>query len=120
MRTIMLALGGTAVDRSQPHGLVDHLRDVMDRHKRHYVVITPEGTRRRIDHWQSGFYHLALGLKVPVGLVCIDYRRREASIVEWMSFSGNVEQDLAHIRTVYAERHGKRGEPAGTIRFKEH
>jgi len=28
-------------------------------------VIPPEGTRRRVEHWKSGFYHIAVGAGVP-------------------------------------------------------
>lgn len=119
MRTIMLALGGTPVDRSKPHGLVDQLREVLDRHDFYYVVITPEGTRKRTDHWKSGFYHLALGLNVPVGLAFMDYNRREVGIAEWMTLTGDIDTDLAHIRDVYAGRRARYPELAGEIRFKE-
>jgi len=119
MRTVMLALGGTPVDRSRPHGLVDQLREVMNQHDRYYVTITPEGTRRRTDHWKSGFYHLALGLNVPVGLAFIDYKRREVGVAEWMPLTGNIEQDLAHIREVYAERRGRYPELMGKIQFRD-
>jgi 1-acyl-sn-glycerol-3-phosphate acyltransferase len=119
MRTIMLALGGTPVDRSQPHGMVDQLRTVMDKHEHYYVVITPEGTRRRTDYWKSGFYHLALGLNVPVGLAFIDYARREVGVAEWMMLSGDREADIEHMREVYAERRGRYPELAGEIRFKD-
>jgi 1-acyl-sn-glycerol-3-phosphate acyltransferase len=119
MRNLMLWLGGTPVDRSRPHGLVEQLREVMDRHASYYVVITPEGTRKRTDHWKSGFYHLALGLNVPAGLAFIDYTRREVGVAEWMMLTGDIEKDLAHIREVYAERRGKFPEKMGEIRFRE-
>ncbi|HTE40944.1 MAG TPA: 1-acyl-sn-glycerol-3-phosphate acyltransferase, partial [Steroidobacteraceae bacterium] len=36
MRTLMLALGGTPVDRSKANGMVDQLREVMDQHEHYY------------------------------------------------------------------------------------
>lgn len=116
---VMRALGGTPVDRSRPHGLVGQLRAVMERHRLYYVVITPEGTRRRTDHWKSGFYHLALELGVPVGLAYLDYGAREVGIAEWLPLTGDTTTDLAKIREIYAPHRGRYPELAGDIRFRE-
>ena len=119
MRTLMTWLGGTPVDRSKSHGLVDQLRTVVERHQSYFLVITPEGTRRRTDHWKSGFYHVARGLDVPVGLAFIDYGRRQVGIAEWMRLSGDEDQDLSHIREIYATRQGRYPALAGDIRFRD-
>lgn len=116
---IMRALGGTPVDRSKPHGLVNDLRKELERHQQYYVVITPEGTRKRTDHWKSGFYHLATDLRIPVGLAFIDYSRREVGIATWLELAGDSIADLARIRNVYRERRGRHPELAGEIRFQE-
>jgi len=116
---LMRALGGTSVDRSQTHGTVAQLRREFERNATFYIVITPEGTRRRTEYWKSGFYHLARELNVPVGLAYLDYAKREVAIAEWLTLSGNVEDDLNRIRAVYAGHQGKHPELTGEIRFKD-
>jgi 1-acyl-sn-glycerol-3-phosphate acyltransferase len=116
---LMRALGGIAVDRSQAHGLVAQLQKEYARYAQFFIVITPEGTRKRVGHWKSGFYHIAHGLKVPLGLACIDYRRREVGVMQWLWLTGDIERDLTTIRAAYADCRGKQPELAGEIRFKD-
>jgi 1-acyl-sn-glycerol-3-phosphate acyltransferase len=118
-RRLMLALGGVPVDRSKSSGLVDQLRQAFDRRDEFYLVITPEGTRSRTDHWKSGFYYLARDLDLPLGLAFIDYEHREAGIGGWLHLSGDVERDLEQIREAYRTRRGRRPQLAGEIRFRD-
>jgi len=117
--SIMRALGGVPVDRSQTRGLVEQLQKEFDRYEQFFIVITPEGTRSRTEYWKSGFYHIALGLKVPLGLATFDYAKREIDLTNWYWPTGDKEKDMAHIREVYRGRRGKHPELAGEIRFRE-
>jgi len=53
-------LGGIPVNRRQSTGFVGDLIEAFDKADSLYLAIAPEGTRRRIDHWKSGFYRVAL------------------------------------------------------------
>ncbi len=117
--SIMRAFGGVPVDRAHTHGFVGQMEKEYERYAQFFVVITPEGTRARTPHWKSGFYHLAVGMKLPLGLACIDYANREVGMMEWFYLSGNIEQDMHHIREAYRGRHGKNPKLEGEIRFRE-
>jgi hypothetical protein len=73
-----------------------------------------------VDHWKSGFYHLALAAKVPVGLAYIDYGARVVGLTEYLTLSGDEEADLRRIREVYAGKVGRHPEQAGAIRLRPH
>ena len=111
-------LGGIPVNRRQSTGFVGGLIEAFDKADSLYLAIAPEGTRRRIDHWKSGFYRVALAANVPLGLAFIDYSRREVGIEAWLSLSGNEAEDLARIRAGYSNKRGKRPEMEGDIRFR--
>src|SRR5699024_4583642 len=53
---LMRALGGIPVDRGDPSRVVGEILARLEAGERFYLVITPEGTRRRIQYWRSGFY----------------------------------------------------------------
>ena len=108
-------LGGIPVNRRQSTGFVGGLIEAFDKADSLYLAIAPEGTRRRIDHWKSGFYRVALAVNVPLGLAFIDYSRREVGIEAWLSLSGNEAEDLAGIRAGYSNKRGKRPEMEGDI-----
>ena len=115
---LMRALGGIAVDRSAPRGLIEQLRHEFESRESFYVAIAPEGTRSRGTHWKSGFYRLALAAGVPVGLGFFDYRRREIGVLDWLPMTGDPAHDLALISAAYAGRQGRHPQQATPIQFE--
>jgi 1-acyl-sn-glycerol-3-phosphate acyltransferase len=65
--------------------------------------IPPEGTRSRAPHWKSGFYHIALGAKVPVVPGYLDVRRKRAGMGPPIDLTGDVRKDMDAIRAYYAQ-----------------
>jgi hypothetical protein len=83
-----------------------------------WLALAPEGTRRRTDHLKSGFWHLALAARVPVGLAYIDWARREVGLQRYATMTGDEAADLATIREAYAGLHGKNRGQEGELRFQ--
>lgn len=110
-------LGGVPVNRRQPTGFVEQMAAEFARRPRFMLVIAPEGTRSLTGGWKTGFYRIALAAQVPVGLAFVDYRRREAGILAYLTLSGDPEKDIAAIAEHYRDRPGKRPELASPIRW---
>jgi len=110
-------LGGIPVNRRERTGLTARLTQEFAQRKRFYLAITPEGTRSRTDRWKSGFYHLALAAKVPLGLAYIDYPRKRIGVGAYLELTGNEAADLEALRRFYADKTGKHPEHQGEIRF---
>jgi 1-acyl-sn-glycerol-3-phosphate acyltransferase len=117
---ILRRMGGIPVNRREPTGLIAQLAREFERRTWMWLAIAPEGTRRYVDHWKSGFYHLALAARVPVGLAYIDYGARVVGLTEYLTLSGDEEADLRRIREVYAGKVGRHPEQAGAIRLRPH
>lgn len=115
----MRALGGVPVNRSSTHGMVEQLQQEYDRYDQIFITITPEGTRSKTDYWKSGFYHIAYGLKVPVGLAAFDYSRKTIFLNHWITLTGDREKDLEAIREAYKGVLGRRPELQGPIKFRD-
>ncbi len=111
-------MGGIPVDRRHHAGIVHQILVEMEERPWMWLAIAPEGTRAHVDHFHSGFYRLALGAKVPIGLAFIDYRSRIVGLRDYFVPAGDVEADLARIRAAYAGKVGKKPEQAGEIRFE--
>lgn len=91
-------LGGIPVDRRRPGGLVGQAVDLFRQHGALYLALAPEGTRKKVERWKTGFYRIAEGAGVPVVPVALDYRRRVALIGQPLQPSGDYEADLATLR----------------------
>ncbi|MGC5627682.1 1-acyl-sn-glycerol-3-phosphate acyltransferase [Georgenia sp. Z1344] len=100
------ALGGIAVDRGNPDGLVADLVARAERGERFHLVITPEGTRGRREHWKSGFYRIALAADLPVVLGFLDSVTRTTGLGPTIRLTGDVRADMDRFRAFYADKVG--------------
>ncbi len=111
--------GGIPVHRGSKSGVITQLAERMASADRMWIAITPEGTRSYKPGWRSGFYHLAIAARVPVGLVKLDYGRREIVFTEFIELSGAVEADMARIAAAYEGVRGHRHWLAAPIRLDD-
>lgn len=95
------SVGGIPVIRNSSQGYVEDLAAQLQSQELSWLVITPEGTRKRTPGWRSGFYHVALKAQVPIGLSVIDYQKKNMVMGEFFMPSGIEEDDLAIIRKAY-------------------
>lgn len=113
-------LGGIALQRGSPQGMVGNMVNLMLQHRREgrvlWLALSPEGTRRRMPGWRSGFYRVALGADVPVALVHLDYSRKQVKVMDFLRMSGDVEADYARIAAVYEGVGGLRPERTSPVR----
>lgn len=95
--------GGRPVDRSAPHGVVKEMIRII-REAPHFVMaIAPEGTRKRVAEWRTGFYHLAHGAGIPIVPGHLDFGRREVRFGAPFWPTGDPDADLAAIRALYRD-----------------
>ena len=98
---IMHFFGGIAVDRTKHTGMVDQMISLLKQHDKLVLLIPPEGTRGYVKEWKSGFYHVALGAKVPIALAYLDYARKEAGIGKLFYPTGDYQADIEEIKNYY-------------------
>jgi 1-acyl-sn-glycerol-3-phosphate acyltransferase len=114
---LMRVLGGVPVDRTRLNNLLPWAIEQFEQRERFVLVIPPEGTRRRTESWQPGFYWIALGAQVPIALGYVDYARRVTGVGPSLVPSGDVEADMAVIAAFYAGVVAKFPEQVGPVRF---
>ncbi len=105
--TLMRWLGGFPVDRSARHGLVAQTIEAFAQRDRFVVAVAPEGTRKRVEHWKTGFYHVAQGAGVPIVPFYFDYAHKVLGFGPPFELSGDLEADMKHIRAFYTPFKGK-------------
>lgn len=93
---------GPKIEGEKRKSMVDAMADLFNQQKRIALVITPEGTRKKVSELKTGFYHLALKANVPICLGYADYKRKVAGIGKVIHPSGDYEKDLKEIYAFYA------------------
>jgi 1-acyl-sn-glycerol-3-phosphate acyltransferase len=109
--------GGIPVNRREPAGFVERMRDAFTRHDEFRLVIAPEGTRSRTNCWKSGFYRIAHAVGVPLALAFIDYGTRRVGVGAYLELTGDADRDMARIAGFYAPMRGHRPDRQGPVRL---
>ncbi len=114
---LMLWAGGVPVNRQTTRNAVEQVVDAFTERERMVLVIAPEGTRKRVDHWKTGFYYIALKAKVPIVMAGIDYREKVLVLAPAFEPSGDLEADFEQIiKPFYANRfYGRFPEKKGPV-----
>ena len=101
-------MGGIPVDRSSHHGLVGEAVRAFECVDQRVLAIAPEGTRRRVERFRSGFLHIARNADVPILLVTLDYEVRTARFGPLFTPGADIEQELRRVEAFYSGVRGKR------------
>ena len=94
-------LGGSAVYRNSKSKTVDLIADKFNDEKNYRLALSPEGTRKKVDKWKTGFYYIAKKANVPIVSVSIDAKKKEVIFSKPFYPTDNIDKDFAHLRKFY-------------------
>lgn len=101
-------LGGMPVERSSTHGVVDQMVARFKASSHLWVGLAPEGTRKHVAAWRTGFWHIARNASVPILPAAFDYPSRTITLGPLFHAGNDMDADLAALRDYYAPFRGKR------------
>ena len=104
---VMRWLGGKPVDRSAAHGVVEESVRAIREADCFMLALAPEGTRKPVAQWRTGFYRIAQRAGLPIALGYFDYAAKEVGIGPTIWPSGDLEKELAEIQAFYRTKRGK-------------
>jgi 1-acyl-sn-glycerol-3-phosphate acyltransferase len=104
---ILRKLGGFPVDRHAPAGIVDQVAAQMQRADRMWLALAPEGTRKAVERWKSGFWKIAKRTDVPVFCAWFHYPDKIIGLGPMVELTDDMEADLVRIRASFQGHIGK-------------
>ncbi len=111
-------LGGEPIDRAATQGTVEMAIERFGRRAQWVLGLSPEGTRKRVEQWKTGFHRIAVGAGVPIVPVWIDYQRRVIGLGAPVWPTGDPVADVAALRALYRKEMARYprqfAEPTGT------
>ncbi|HEX2573891.1 MAG TPA: lysophospholipid acyltransferase family protein [Polyangia bacterium] len=116
---VLKAVGGIPIDRRAKHNVVRWAIEQIQKSERLILVVPAKGTRGKADYWKSGFYHIALGAGVPIGMGYLDYGKKTCGIKGFIMPTGDVRADMDRIRAFYRDVEGKYPELGDVPRLRE-
>lgn len=100
-------IGGIPVDRGRGNNMVVKTAAIFKQYDELNIVITPEGTRKRVEKWKRGFYYIAEMAQVPVVLGFIDYKTKRCGYGPSFIPSGDFDKDWPILENFYRGMQGK-------------
>lgn len=104
---IMRWCGGISIDRSSTNNTVEQTIDAFNASNELVVTIPVEGTRSQVDRWRTGFYYIALGAKVPIGIGYLDYAKKVGGFGPTFYPTGEIDTDMGALKSFYQGVSGK-------------
>ena len=99
--------GGIPIERSSASGVVEQMSRRFETSDRLWLGIAPEGTRKQVETWKKGFWHIARAAEVPILPVYFDYPSRTIGLGPVFETTGDLDRDTAWLRAFYAPFRGK-------------
>lgn len=103
-------LGAISIDRSnrkegeKRKSMVDYMVELFLKNKDLVLIVTAEGTRKKVENWKSGFYHVAKTASVPLALGYLNYEKKIAGIrQETLILGDSIEKDMREIMDYYKD-----------------
>ena len=100
-------LGGTPIDRSTSTNKVDAIVEVFNINEKFILALSPEGTRKKVEKWKTGFYYIAKGANVPIVMITFNFKDKEVKVSKPYYHTDNKEKDFNFFHEYYKDVIGK-------------
>ena len=112
-------LGGIPVARRSSGNMVDRMAEEFTKRDHLALTVPVEGTRKYVEYWKSGFYHIACAAGVPIVMSYLDYPRKLGGFGPAFMPTGDIRADMEILREFYSGKKGKNVAWTGRIRLRE-
>lgn len=102
---LLRALGGFPINRKNPQKTIMSIVHEMesDVTKPFHLAICPEGTRRPVKKWKTGYHTIATQANIPVYITIVDWGHKKTGIVCKAELTGNARADTDRIQQIYED-----------------
>jgi len=117
---LVRAAGGVGIDRKASYNTVEQIVDTFNEADELLLAVAPEGTRRKLDHWKTGFYWMAHGADVRIFMARLDYGRKTVFVdIPPLETTGDIEADMQIIFDAYSQIEGRYPEKVSEMRIRK-
>lgn len=101
------ALGGKALDRTSGQNKVEAIAKLFDGEGEFRLALAPEGTRKKVSEWKTGFYYIARTANVPIIMYTLDFKNKQNKISEPFYPTDDIKADFKFMKAFYKDVEGK-------------
>ncbi|EGV42026.1 acyltransferase [Bizionia argentinensis JUB59] len=101
------AIGGAPIDRGENQNKVEAIAQLFAEHDEFRLALAPEGTRKKVTEWRTGFYYIAKAANVPIIMFSLDFKNKQNNISEPFYPTDDLEADFAFMKAFFKGIEGK-------------
>lgn len=101
------AIGGKPVNRASRTNMVDQVVQLFKEDDEFRLTLAPEGTRKKVEEWKTGFYYIAKAAQVPIIMFTLDFENKINRVSQPFYPTDDKEQDFKDIAAFYSGVKGK-------------
>lgn len=100
-------IGGAPIDRFTKENKVQAIAKLFENKEEFRMAMSPEGTRKKVEKWRTGFYYIAKEAKVPILMFTLDFEHKENKISEPFYPTDDMEADFKVMKDFFKGVKGK-------------
>ncbi len=100
-------LGGAPIDRHTKENKVQAIAKLFQDRDEFRMAMSPEGTRKKVNKWRTGFYYIAKEAKVPIIMFTFDFENKQNKISEPFYPTDDIEKDFEFMHAFFKGVKGK-------------
>ena len=100
-------VGGKPLDRTSGQNKVEAIAKLFEGEDEFRLALAPEGTRKKVKEWKTGFYYIAKAAKVPIIMFTLDFKNKQNKVSEPFYPTDDMEADFKFMKTFYEGVEGK-------------
>lgn len=103
-------IGGSALDRTPGQNKVEAIAKLFHNKDEFRLTLAPEGTRKKVTEWRTGFYYIAKAANVPIIMFTLDFKNKENRISEPFYPTDDRITDFKFMKAFYQGVEGRKRE----------
>lgn len=100
-------LGGYPVERSHRNNLVQDTAQLLISNPNLSIVIAPEGTRKKVAHFKTGFYYIAKTSQIPIIPCIFNFEKKLVHFTPAFITTEDSKKDIELLENLYRGIPGK-------------
>ena len=101
LKNILSGIAGIPVDRDNPQLVVDEVSKLTEGDGGVIIGLTPEGTRKRVEKWKSGYLRIANQTESKIVLIGIDFETKTYSFSGFFEPTGDNDRDIIYVKNFF-------------------
>lgn len=100
-------VGGTPLNRQKTENKVESIAKIFENKEVFRLALSPEGTRKKVSEWKSGYYYIAQKANVPIIPIAFDYGNKKVIIFNTFTITNDYDNDSKFLESLFKDVKGK-------------